>query len=367
MPFVYDNFKTLTGGWYLRASPFDTLRALVQVKPAQMGDRAVHAAKVKRALELLPVVKIKEFEAGVKYLIEEYTPLIPELPPAPVHPTKASKRVTFAGEWTEEKLDRGDLIYGIADPRAGPKYASVLFKGGRYADVYNNYFGIGTGEAFGKRGRGFADDLPTPESVLTSIGRVELTRNVETMSEFEADRAVQRRAYIDGLMRSRFSPTLVFGASTEDLSSNNNTGMGVATQSGMNTALWNKAIRNACKYGIEMIGTDPVFTSRGAQVHFVLDQLADIGKMALKKSLDDIIGRPARSDYIPITSSEITYVFRNWTRLSNTVRFWVNGLEVQAPWLSQWTEDDPRGNAVNSNWEAWQRYKIKRWILKGQR
>jgi hypothetical protein len=75
---------------------------------------------------------------------------------------------------------------------------------------------------------------------------------------------------------------------------------------------------------------------------------------------------PRQSSLVPITSSELCFVFRNWDKnLRGVVRFWVNGQEVQAPWLSNWTENDVKGKDVKSGWEAWQRYALKRKVLKG--
>ena len=356
MPFDYATFKTLTGGFHLGSSSVDHLRTLVDTPANRIADLQAHARAVVRAMELMPVIKIEKYKAGLIYLIENYSPLIAENPPAPRHPRRDGRRRQFTTEITAEKLDRGDLLYGIGtdNARAHPRYMGALFTGPRYADVYNNGFGIGTGAAFNRGGA----VAPTAESVRAHIGTVELRPEDAT--------APMRRAYIEGLMASRFAPTTVFDTPIADLARNNNTGLGASTPEARRIAYWNKAIRRACKYGLEMVATDPVFTGRRAEVHFVLDGLGNLMSMAMKKSLDESLGRAIRSDYVPITSSEICFVFRKWDKLKNVVRFWVNGQEVEAPWLSEWAEVDVSGKAVSSAWGHWQRYALKRKIIKGK-
>jgi hypothetical protein len=344
MVFDYARFKTLTGGIHIQASSVDALRTLVQAE--RIADRDAHARAVIAAMRAMPVIKIEKYAAGLKYLIENYVPLIVGPAPAAVHPGRLWNQ-----DLTGAALDRGDLVYGLGEDwaRAHPRYAGALFTGPRYADVYNNTFGIGTGRAFGVGS--------TPASVQQHIAGVDVGMG---------DAAVQKRAYIEGLMRSRFAPTSVFNLTPAELAQNSTGPRGRLTPAALNGAIWYKAIRRACKYGLEMLATDPVFTSRSAQVHFVLDGLGDLTNMAMKKTRDESSGAASRSDYVPITTSEICYVFRNWDRLRGTVRFWVNGSEVQAPWLSDWTVNDVRGRPIRSGWDAWQRYALRRQIIKGK-
>jgi hypothetical protein len=337
----------------------DNLRTLTATAPGAIRDRTAHAQAVIRALERMPAIKADKYKKALTYLIENYSPLITAPPPAPVHPQRAGARIRFREELTDDLLDRGDLLYGIGEEwaRANREY-SVLVTNPRYADGYNNGFGIGTGTAFGRTRGGNWEGVATAESVAESIGREDLSPSDNA--------APLRRAYIEGLMQSRFAPTTVFDLSAEVMAANNNRGFGVSAPEDINTARWNKAIRRACKYGLEMVASDPAFTGKGAQVHFVLDGLGDLGGMARKQTIDDVRGRERTTAYVPITSSEICYVFRNWDRMQRTVRFWVNGREVQAPWLSNWSELDVSGKIVSSSWEAWQRYALKRRVLKGK-
>ncbi|WP_070269560.1 hypothetical protein [Duganella sp. HH101] len=364
MPFNFNTFKTLTGGIHFQASSVDALRLLVDTPAARIGDRATHAGKVKRAMELMPVVKIEKYKKGLAYLIEEYNPLITDIAPAPLHPMHAGERVKFGHGVEEEMVDRGDLLYGLGEDygRVNRVYMALLFTGPRYADVYNNAVGIGTGTAFGRiNNHNRWEGTPTAASVANAIAS-----SMEDLATKNDAHAPMKHAHTRGLMNSRFSPLTVFADTNEVLARNNNRGMGVEPGDALNTALWNKAIRRACKYGLEMVATDPIFTTRGAQVHFVLDGLGDLATVAQKKSLDEILMRQSSSKFVPITSSELCFVFRNWGKLRNIVRFWVNGLEVQAPWLSNWSEPDVSGNQVISGWEAWRRYELKRRIIKGK-
>lgn len=92
------------------------------------------------------------------------------------------------------------------------------------------------------------------------------------------------------------------------------------------------AIRRACKFGIEY-----VTQVNNGTVHYVLDGI----------NMTDVIGRldrprPGNIRGVPITTSELRYLFRNWHRLqalhdTRKLIFWRNRAPALPPW-----ESDPK-------------------------
>ena len=87
------------------------------------------------------------------------------------------------------------------------------------------------------------------------------------------------------------------------------------------------AIRRACKFGIE----DAV-TRRKCRVHYVLDGIT-IADVVSKKTFDLYSGGQG----VPITTSELRFLFRRWNRFRNTTKviFYRNFTECDPPWTSE--------------------------------
>lgn len=88
------------------------------------------------------------------------------------------------------------------------------------------------------------------------------------------------------------------------------------------------AVRRACKFGIEYISTLP----GPARVHYVLDGI----------NLDEVVSQAVRDLWVgtqgvPITTSELRYVFRRWARYKDTQRvvFYRDGMSTRAPWIEE--------------------------------
>ncbi|HEX6368899.1 MAG TPA: hypothetical protein VF006_08200 [Longimicrobium sp.] len=88
------------------------------------------------------------------------------------------------------------------------------------------------------------------------------------------------------------------------------------------------AIRRACKFGIEYITS----LQGGAKIHYILDGIA----------MDEVVNKKARALWVgtvgvPITTSELRYLFRKWWRYKDTQRviFYRDGMSTRAPWLEE--------------------------------
>ena len=110
------------------------------------------------------------------------------------------------------------------------------------------------------------------------------------------------------------------------------------------------AVRKACKFGIEYISS-----MRNAYVHYALDGI----------SIAEVIGKADRNLWtgkqgVPITTSELRYLFREWGRYRKEVKliFYLLQNETNAPWVTspdEWLPyaiarvDKYRGQLTNSN------------------
>ena len=255
--------------------------------------------------------------------------------------------------------DYVDLMYGIAPARS---YAPYRLPAGRplQCDDFNNASNIGTGLAFGRQWNGAGLLNVTRQEVMDSIRRGGALGDIRN----EATRQV----FSNGLLASRYNPADVFNMTNSRLLKDTHQNKAVVrtqhpeTYSGRRTAdqhYWAhakmlKGIRRACKGGIAMVASSPLYRNVDAKVHFVLDGLGDLGTMARKDSL------PNKDDYVAITSSELAFCCRYWNDtnfpLRNVVKFYVNGDRVHAPWEADWNVADATGAQVYSNQEAWLRY-----------
>lgn len=89
------------------------------------------------------------------------------------------------------------------------------------------------------------------------------------------------------------------------------------------------AVRRACKFGIEYISRQ-----RDAVVHYILDGIKP--EDLVNKTTYGVMGG---AKGVPITTSEIRYMFRNWYSLkrmamARKIIFYRDQAEVRAPWYS---------------------------------
>jgi hypothetical protein len=147
--------------------------------------------------------------------------------------------------------------------------------------------------------------------------------------------------YIDELLKSRYTPISVREyASIPSIPMNDNQLPGdVATcqqyikdptkkQAIVEAALY-LAIRRACKFGIEYI-----MAFKSGTVHYVTDGITMtvvVGKTEMPIDMGTRTG-------VPITTSELRYIFRNWHWFRDTLDkdlvFWRSYAPTTAPWIT---------------------------------
>lgn len=277
---------------------------------------------------------------------------------------------------TDFDPDGGDLIYGRGEVRhayltllpLSPAQRGAVSRGAWFLlDNYNN--------AFGTSGKAFTSaDKPSVKSVHGYIDGVEGLLQPDAATP----KGARQASYYNLLRRrdSRFAPATVFDLRRGELSKEgwafpaqkskwyNKALIPQATRKSEADAYLNnrayKALRRVCKLGIAMVATEQSFA--GAKILFVLDGL-DMGMIARKEALP----REGTSA-APITSSELRYVFRHWQRLQGSVRFYVNGNQVDAPWDTDWdlpniadTSSSPRwGSRTRAEKAEWDAYAGRR-------
>ncbi|MCG8609740.1 MAG: hypothetical protein MI864_04310 [Pseudomonadales bacterium] len=291
-----------------------------------------------QSLNGIPKDKRKKYYDALEYLIYTYPNLTPSYPERQVP--------LFMSQFSHNyDMNRGDLIYGIHPGRCQSIYMQALHS--NYCDEYNNHFGIGNGNAF----RGIRDlsNSNKRSHVIDYTGKQRPRSNSTNQKMFQ-------QVYHDTLMNSSFAPNTVFNLNESQLKKEKRDGRDLLELQ------WSKSIRKACKHGIKMIATQPAFTTGGAKIHFVLDGMGDLTKVAFKEPLNK------SAPYVSITSSELTFVYRNWEKLNleSCVNFYVNAQRVPAPWNDHWSLQDGLGGKVSSGYGAWLRYQMKRRILKGK-
>ena len=242
-------------------------------------------------------------------------------------------------------FSRGDLVYGIHSARtiALRTIDSIQNYRWYYADAYNNHYGIGYGDAFAETS---TQRKNTEKQELVNQHMSGKNSDVALASS-NADSPAFARAYYQGIRNSRYAPTKVFDYRHNQLVAESRRTLADAQKA--------KAVRKACKFGIGMVSSLPPFSTNQAKIHFILDGLGDLGDIAQKKALTSV-GRT----YVPITSSELAFVYRFWSQLRNTVKFYVNQKEVVAPWLTNWTLTGNDGATVQANYQEWQEYGKRR-------
>jgi Domain of unknown function (DUF4157) len=238
---------------------------------------------------------------------------------------------SFKDNW---KAERGDILYGFAGPRQQYMTAARSVTSHNYEytmDDYNNYYGIGTGDVF-------RAIMGEPD---TGAKRANMAAELE--KRYKSATTPMQKAYYENLMGGRFKPQSVLDRSKESLKQDA-ADWGAGQSGGADPNLISlqhvKAVRRACKAGIDLV------TKLNGVIHFVLDGFGDINLAAKKQT--------TKGTYIPITYSELRYVYRNWDRLKGKVKFYVGLHEVPAPWIGRGNIDDSDGLLTGKL--AWREY-----------
>ena len=197
--------------------------------------------------------------------------------------------------------ERGDLIYGFDQQRKDAIYSdtrlSDLMDSGAWIMVnsFNNTTVLSFSQYFDPK-----DKTPVDKQKSTIMGSVQEEHKV---------RAAQ---FLNGLYQ-KCPPSGVAHIPKEKL-----VGEG---KGGEKSQRQNKMIRRSCKFGIENVIR---FLGDEARVHFLLGGIEP----------DAATERREYDGKVPITISEIRFVFRNWTKFQNKVIFYDEFYQQQnlAPW-----------------------------------
>ncbi|HEX8789709.1 MAG TPA: hypothetical protein VF765_02075 [Polyangiaceae bacterium] len=300
-------------------------------------EKGLRPVDVQVALDAVPDDKLKKYSRAIEYLRVHYPLPRPAITPIPAG---SAIELTFDGS-------RGDLFYGLVEPRSyyagrvqrmNPRaYASVYA-----ADDYNNFIGVPRGA--------FSDaQLQRRQQQLHGQAPGGPRNPGFNLELFDA--------YYETLQGARFHPKNVRSLPQEKLAKEKGGDDFAARQT-------NKAIRRACKCGINMVATHPRFVNNGAKIHFLLDGMGELSNIAQKLGLR---GRDwVAGGSVPITTSELCYCFRQWNLVQRSVWFYVNYQRVQPPWVQNWTLSDFNGREVKAGYQSWQHYAEDR-IEKDQR
>lgn len=282
---------------------------------------------------------------------------------------------TFVENFEPEK---GELIYGLRDTRTAyikaweddvrdddlqrvVDFLTMTSEGGKpnwnIIDNFNDFFFLGGAVNFGASGSKSA----VPYELRARLLELEKTVGGAGAGA-AADKVDQRAGYATEILQSRFSPASVFDAdkaklSQEGFSKNfKRDDKKIGKKAALQDNRAYLAIRRACKFGIGLAASHGAFA--GNSLHFLLDGL-DLAEVAQKGQRQGYGGRTS----VSITTSELRYVFRNWTALQNVVKFYVNLQEVQAPWAQDWslaTLPGMQPNPIKAERTLWQNYAQQR-------
>ena len=331
------------------------LRSLLSAKVAPSG--AAIVAEIRK----IPADKRVKYKDAIKYVLFSWPGVIPQSQMNPVTEGRMLDRLGFQAMFAsmDGATDCVDLQYGISGARGLAPYKLTTGRV-RFADDFNNASNLGTGAAFSRMWQGYGDLSATPQTVAASYRQGE--KADPTTGRVRGIAQATRSDYVEGMLASRYSPTRSFGEGPKQLKKD--TQQSLQTMAGIHGqkeakehfvqhARFVRSVRRACKGGIAMAASNPSYRAVDAKVHFVLDGLGDLGKMAKK---DKIAGK----DYVAITSSELAFCCRYWNDrdfpLSGVVKLYVNGQRVLPPWEADWTVVDAENKNVYSNQEAWLRY-----------
>jgi hypothetical protein len=338
-------------------SSLKDLRAKLATTPAPGG------GAILQEIRKIPMDKRLKYKPALKYVLFSWPGVVDPTKMNPVADGRMAGRLDFQGMFATMNggTDFVDLQYGISGARAMTPYRLTTGRV-RFADDFNNASNLGTGAAFKRSWQGYGF-LDAKKSTITAAFRK--GEQADDQGRTRGIASATRNEYVEGMLGSRYSPTRSLGEGAKKLTKD--TQQSLQTMAGIHGqkhaqehfvqhARFVKSVRRACKGGIAMVASHPGYRGVDAKVHFVLDGLGDLGKMARKDKL------PAKGDYVAITSSELAFCCRYWNNrefpLNGVVKFYINGDRVYAPWEADYTVADAQTNNVYSNQEAWLRYQL---------
>lgn len=266
---------------------------------------------------------------------------------------------------------RGDLLYGKAATRVTylDKWKSNWRNSGDFAiiDQLNSNIHLDNVNSY--------RDLSRLGALLSEKAQISTRQEVSQ--------------YHDALTKTRFTPTSVLDATAEKIKKGGEVArewdekkMTLVDRSDEDMRLHDTtrlAIRRACKFGIAYVATNEHLITANAKILYAIDDLIldeIINKSSIHRSrrgekkapkLGDASSFPVQNvvvkefSGIPITTSEMRYIYRHWSRLKNVVKFYANFSRLElAPWEGverQITDCNSRSiRIVPSDWKAYEEH-----------
>lgn len=306
--------------------------------------------------------KRAKYKGALRYLLFSWPQMIQPGELTYVDDGRSPRRETFANYYavTNRTTDFSDLLYGTSNARLLAPYRPPLGNV-RFADDFNNASNIGGGLAFGRQWNGTGLLDATPTQVRDSVRRGDPGHRL---------RENTRLLHVNALLNSRYDPALSLHEPRKRLHADTHQSLQAMRERHRSDAkehYWMharfvKSVRRACKGGIAMVASHPCYTHAGAKVHFVLDGLGDLGRIARKE-----VFHTDKDGYVAITSSELVFCCRYWNDpqfpLHDAVWFYINGERVLPPWEADYRTTDGTKAMVYSNQEAWLRYRLSTALL----
>jgi hypothetical protein len=357
---TFDSLCKQEGVTWMLSSMNDLRKKLGKTPPAS-------ATEVLQEIRKIAVDKRQKYKKSIKYVAFSWPNLVTGV--NLVAEGRMLDRLDFQQMFAtmNPTTDFVDLQYGISAARG---FAPYKLSAGRmrFADDFNNASNLGTGAAFQRNWQGYGFLGATSDSVKQVFKTGE---KADPSGKVRGIAGATRMEYVHSLLGSRYSPTRSLNEPAKKMEKDTQKSLsdmaGIHGKKEAEAHYWLharfvKSVRRACKGGIAMVASHPAYRAVDAKVHFVLDGLGDLGKMARKDKLP-----PDKGGYLAITSSELAFCCRYWNDpefpLSGVVKFYVNGKRVMPPWEADWTVVDATGANVYSNQEAWLRYMLARDLL----
>jgi hypothetical protein len=178
-----------------------------------------------------------------------------------------------------------------------------------------------------------------------------------TNADYKTKAAPEQVAYIDAIKKS---PLKTYYSDTMNVDKvtgpklagyrKSNVGLNPRSPDAVRAAAHDWAIRRSCKFGIEY-----ATKTLGGTVHYVLDGM-DLKAIAAPSSAMRLKTNSAGFTKIPICTSELRFLFRNWQGMSN-VTFWENFDVATPPWKRPGLEDDWKAYAIDRIVKYWAQIK----------
>ncbi len=264
------------------------------------------------------------------------------------------------------KPDNGDLLYGKARTRKA------------YLDKWNiDWERLDVVTMIDNLNNAFHLDRVTSYGDLHGLNMA-LAQPLDTSKDKVRSQAPHYKAALEA---SRFAPQAVFKQdadrvlhSATELVRGKVQGELVARSPDdeMKANLSRLAIKRSCKFGIAYVASCDEMLTTNALIHYAIDDLdfqVIVDKQALtrvtdideiKQNTKTVVKVPVKkTTAVPITTSEMRYIFRHWAALRTKVVWYLNYARLDcAPWEGAMRQiTDNKGTSISLGEAMWQPYR----------